>query len=102
MSCLIFLTAPVKRKVWSTMILRFFFSASSSKLLRLLDVRREGLFDEDVLAVHEGHLGQLEVRQDGRDDGYRIDLGRGDHLAAVRRDFRPREEPLGLLQGLLD
>ena len=45
------------------------------ELFRLLRGRREGLFDEDVLAVLQGGFRELEVRPDRSDDGDRIDVG---------------------------
>ena len=72
----IFLTAPLKRNVWSTMIFRFLRRRQLDELLGLRRRRRERLLDEHVLAVLERRLRQLEVRPDRRDDGDGVDVGR--------------------------
>ena len=76
MSCLIFLTAPVKRKVWSTMIVEVLLRGELDQLLGLGGGGGEGLLDEDVLAVLQGLLGQFEVGRDRRDDRDGVDLRR--------------------------
>jgi len=55
------------------------------QLLRLRGAGRERLLDEDVFALFQGGLGQLEVRVDGRHDGDGVDLRRDHQLARVGR-----------------
>ena len=50
------------------------------QLLGLLRRRRERLLDEDVLAVFQRGLGQLEMRPHRGDDRHRVDVGRPQHL----------------------
>ena len=80
----IFFTAPVKRKVWSTMIFRFLRSASSISSSACVGIAGERLFDKDVLAVFQRRLGQFVVRPDRRDHSDGIDLGGRHQFGSVR------------------
>src|SRR5438874_8050335 len=73
--------------------------AQLDQLLRLAGGAGEGFFDEDMLPIVQGGLGQLEVRRDGGHDGNRIDLGRGQQVGRVRRDGHARVRLRGALQG---
>ena len=53
------------------------------ELARLRRRRRERLLDEDVLAVFERRLRQLEVRPDRRDDRHGVDVRRLQNLVEV-------------------
>ena len=70
------------------------------QLLGLLRRRRERLFDEDVLAVLERGLCELEVRPDRRDDGDRIDLGRMQNLREVGGQLHSRVETMSAAESL--
>ena len=86
-SCEIFLTAPVNRKVWSTMIRRFFLHGDIDQLLALRYVAGERLLDKHVFAVFQSRLGQFIVSPYRGNDGNGVDVGRGDDLHRIGSDM---------------
>ena len=75
-NCRILRTAPVNRKVWSTIIFRFLRAASSINSSALGTGTGERLLHENVLAIFEGCFGQLVVGPDRGHDGDRINFSR--------------------------
>ena len=71
------------------------------ELLGLGDGVGEGLLDKDVLAGLEGLFGQLEVGEDGRDDGHGVDVRGPDQLVGIFRGPHTPVVLLDLLQGVV-
>src|SRR5271170_7393927 len=59
------------------------------QLLSLLDIAREWLFNEHVLAILQSGFCQFIVRPDWSDDGDSVDLSRRDHIRSVRSYMNP-------------
>ena len=82
--------------------LEVFLLGQFDQLFRLGGVGSKRLFEENVLAVFQGRLGQLEMRPDGSNDGHRINVGRTQDFIGVGSNLHARIgmpchvfEPLG-------
>ncbi len=53
------------------------------QLFGLRGIAGERFLDEDVLAVFERGFGEFEVGPDRRNDGYGVDVRRGDHFVGI-------------------